>query len=41
VGGEQRRAGSHPAVGFERSQALFAGLVEWAAGEQALGVEHS
>jgi len=41
VGGEQRRAGSHPAVGFERSQALFAGLVEWAAGEQALGLEHS
>ena len=28
-------------VGFERSQALFAGLVEWAAGEEALGLEHS
>ena len=44
VGGEQRRApGSDacPAAGFERSQALFAGLVEWAAGEQALGLEHS
>ena len=30
-----------PVVGFERSQALFAGLVEWAAGEEALGLEHS
>ncbi len=44
VGGEQRRApgtGACPAAGFERSQALFAGLVQWAAGEQALGLEHS
>jgi hypothetical protein len=44
VGGEQRRAlgtGACPAAGFERSQALFVGLVEWAAGEQALGLEHS
>lgn len=44
VGGEQRRAvGSDacPVVGFERSRALFAGLVEWVAGEQALGLEHS
>jgi hypothetical protein len=46
VGGEQRRAralgmGACPAAGFERSQALFWGLVEWAAGEQALGLEHS
>jgi hypothetical protein len=30
-----------PVVGFERSQALFAGLVEWAVGEEALGLEHS
>jgi len=30
-----------PVVGFERSQALFAGLVEWAAGEEALAFEHS
>ena len=30
-----------PVAGFERSQALFAGLVEWAAGEGALGLEHS
>lgn len=28
-------------MGFERSQALFGRLVEWAAGEQALGLEHS
>jgi hypothetical protein len=44
VGGEDPRApGSDacPVSGFERSQALFAGLVEWAAGEQALGLEHS
>ena len=44
VGGEQRRAprcDARPAAGFERSQALFARLVEWAAGEQALGLEHS
>jgi hypothetical protein len=44
VGGEQRRAprcDARPASGFERSQALFARLVEWAAGEQALGLEHS
>jgi len=33
--------GASPVVGFERSQALFAGLVEWAAGEEALGLEHS
>jgi hypothetical protein len=30
-----------PVVRFERSQTLFAGLVEWAAGEEALGLEHS
>lgn len=41
VGGEQRAPGSDSVVGFERSQALFSGLVEWAAGEQALGFEHS
>jgi hypothetical protein len=44
VGGEQRRAAGSdacPVAGFERSQALFAGLVEWVAGEQALGLEHS
>jgi hypothetical protein len=44
VGGEQRRAAGFdacPVAGFERSQALFAGLVEWVAGEQALGLEHS
>ena len=44
VGGEQRRAprcDARPAAGFERSQALFARLVEWAAGERALGLEHS
>jgi hypothetical protein len=43
VGGEQRWApatGACPVAGFERSQALFAGLVEWVAGEQALGLEH-
>jgi hypothetical protein len=28
-------------VRFERSQTLFAGLLEWAAGEEALGLEHS
>lgn len=42
--GEQRRApgtGACPVAGFERSQALFGELIEWAAGEQALGVEHS
>ncbi len=44
VGGEQRRAAGSdvcPVAGFERSQALFAGLVEWVGGEQALGLEHS
>ena len=44
AGGEQRRApgtGACPVAGFERSQAQFAGLVEWVAGEQALGLEHS
>src|SRR5664279_4815245 len=44
VGGEQRRApatGACPVAGFERSQALFGELIEWAAGEPALGVEHS
>ncbi len=44
VGGEQHgAAGSDacPVAGFERSQARFAGLVEWVAGEQALGLEHS
>ncbi|MGZ6725595.1 MAG: ISKra4 family transposase, partial [Solirubrobacteraceae bacterium] len=44
VGGEQRRApgtGACPVAGFERSQALFGELIEWAAGESALGVEHS
>ena len=44
VGGEERcAAGSDacPVAGFERSHALFAGLIEWAAGEQALGLEHS
>ncbi len=44
VGGEQQcAAGSAacPVAGFERSQARFAGLVEWVAGEQALGLEHS
>jgi hypothetical protein len=43
-GGEQRRApgtGACPVAGFERSQALFGELIEWAAGEPALGVEHS
>jgi hypothetical protein len=44
VGGEEcRAAGSDacPVAGFERSQALFGELIEWAAGEQALGLEHS
>ena len=44
VGGEESRApGSDacPVAGFERSQALFGELIEWAAGEPALGVEHS
>jgi hypothetical protein len=44
VGGEHRRAAGSdacPIAGFERSQALFAGLVEWVPGEQALGLEHS
>ena len=44
VGGEQRRApgtGACPVAGFERSQALLGELIEWAAGEPALGVEHS
>ena len=43
-GGEQRpAAGSQacPVAGFERSQARFAGLIEWAAGEHALGLEHA
>src|SRR5450755_781809 len=41
VGGEQRRAvgfDACPVTGFERSQALFAGLVEWVAAEPALGL---
>jgi hypothetical protein len=44
VGGEQRRApatGACPVAGFERSQALFGELIGWAAGGQALGLEHS
>ena len=44
VGGEESRApGSDacPVAGFERSQALFGELIEWAAGEEALGLEHS
>jgi len=44
VGGEERRAARSdgcPVAGFECSQALFAGLVGWAASEQALGLEHS
>jgi hypothetical protein len=44
VVGEERRApgaDACPVAGFERSQALCARLVEWAAGEQALGLEHS
>ncbi len=44
VGGEECRApGSDtcPVAGVERSQALFGELIEWAAGEQALGLEHS
>jgi len=44
VGGEQRPAAAAdacPVVGFERSQALFAVLIEWAAGEEASGREHS
>ena len=44
AGGEDPcAAGSdaRPVAGFERSQALFARLLEWAAGEEALGLEHS
>ncbi|MGA2011636.1 MAG: ISKra4 family transposase [Solirubrobacteraceae bacterium] len=44
AGGEDpRAAGSdvRAVAGFERSQALFARLLEWAAGEGALGLEHS
>ena len=44
VGGEERRAAGSdacPVAGFERSQALFAGLIGWAASEQACGLEHS
>jgi hypothetical protein len=43
VDGEQRRAAESaacPAVGFERSQALCAGLIAWAAGAEALALEH-
>ncbi|MGO9751760.1 MAG: hypothetical protein ACLP22_09660, partial [Solirubrobacteraceae bacterium] len=44
AGGEDpRAAGSdvRAVAGFERSRALFAGLLAWAAGEEALGLEHS
>jgi len=44
AGGEDpRAAGSdvRAVAGFERSQALFARLLAWAAGEEALGLEHS
>ena len=43
VGSESRAPGSDacPVAGFERSQALFGELIEWAAGEEALGLEHS
>ncbi len=44
VVGEERRAPGSDAglvAGFERSQALFARLIGWAASEQALGLEHS
>ena len=44
AGGEDPRAAgsdARPVAGFERSQALFARLLEWAAGEEALGLEHS
>ena len=44
VGGEDpRAAGSdvRAVAGFERSQALFGRLLAWAAGEEALGLEHS
>ena len=43
VGEERRAPGSDacPGSGFERSQALFARLIGWAASEQALGLEHS
>ena len=44
AGGEQRPAAGSDAclaVGFERSRALFAVLIEWAAGEDASGLEHS
>ena len=38
---EDRAPGFGPVAGFERSQALFVGLVEWAAGEEALALDHS
>ena len=44
VGGAERRAAgldACPVAGFEHAQALFAGLIEWAASEQASGLEHS
>ena len=44
VGGEECLATASDgclAAGFERSQALFAGLVGWAASAQACGLEHS
>jgi len=43
VGEEHRAAGSDacPAAGFERSGALFARLIGWAASEQVLGFETS
>ncbi len=42
-GADPRAAGSdvRAVAGFERSQALFARLLGWAAGEEALGLEHS
>ena len=41
VGGEERGAAGDAVAGFERSRALFGELIEWAAGEQALVLEHS
>ena len=44
AGGEDPRAARSDVrvvAGFERSQALFARLLAWAAGEEALGLEHS
>lgn len=42
MGGEERCAPEpDPVVGFERSQALFSGLIGWAASEQAFALEHS